>query len=112
MAGERGRLAVRHHLPARNRPECVYHGALERRAPVEIERDVREIVPSPREERSEPLTKRMSLTRLRRSRKLVPEERPVGEQKLADAPTLGRVGVTLDYGVWNGGGSCPPRPGA
>jgi hypothetical protein len=105
MAGERSRLAVRHHLTARNRAKCVDHGALERRAPVEIQRDVRKIVPSAREERGEPVTERMRLARLCRARKLVPEKSPVGEQKLADAPTLGRVCVALDYGVLNGGGS-------
>jgi hypothetical protein len=104
MAGERSRLAVRHHLTAGNRAKCVDHGALERRAPLEIQRDVRKIVPSAREERSKPLTERMRLARLCRARKLVPEK-SVGEQKLADAPTLGRVCVALDYGVLNGGGS-------
>jgi hypothetical protein len=54
----------------------------------------------------------MGLTRFSRARKLVPEKSVVGEQELTDSPPLGGVRVALDYGVWNGGGSWPPSPGA
>lgn len=60
MPGKGGQLAVRDHLAVGNRTENARDGALERRAPVQVELSVAEFDPLPAEVPAKPIHERMA----------------------------------------------------